>query len=174
MTTLLTIERLRALVRTAVSDVDLQEIIDREDAELVRRYGAHYVDAVTPVVEEVTGNTRNIYVSRGVLSVVSIAESQALGYTPQTLASTQYHVRAAQGRITRLPEGRAWLGAITVTYVPVDDRPLREQVLIDLVRLTLERQAPQAESVAGEYSYTASDWESQRRALYKKLAFPSI
>jgi hypothetical protein len=174
VTTLLTIERLRALVRTSLSDVDLQEIIDREDAELVRRYGAHYVDAVTPVIEEVIGNTRNIFVQRRVLSVVSVTEAQSLGYAAVTLASTHYHLRGDQGRITRLPDGRAWLGTITVTYVPADDRPLREQVLIDLVRLTLERTAMQSESVAGEYSYTAPDWEKQRRALYRKLEFPSI
>jgi hypothetical protein len=30
------------------------------------------------------------------------------------------------------------------------------------------------ENVAGEYSYTAPDWEKQRRRLYKRLEFPSI
>jgi hypothetical protein len=63
-----------------------------------------------------------------------------------TLTSTQYYAYPGQGRITRLSEGTRWGRSVVVTYVPADDRPLRTQVLIELVRQALEQTAMAAES----------------------------
>lgn len=171
---LLTVAALRAQVTTAVDDAELQTIIDREEAEIVARYGAHYVDANTTIVERCDGGGCSIFLKRRVLSVSSITEAQRLGGSTTTLSSTQYYAYPGQGRITRLSEGTRWGRSVVVTYVPADDRPLRIQVLIEIVRQALEQTAMKQESVAGEYAFTAPDWEMQRRRLYKRLEFPSI
>lgn len=170
---LLTVDELRAQVQTGVDDVELQTIIDREEAEIIARYGAH-ADGSSAIVETVDGGSGSLYLKRRVLSITSISERQSLGGAATTLSSTQYHVWAGQARVTRLSEGTRWGRSVTVTYVPADDRPLRTQVVVELVRQALEQTAMKQESVAGEYSFTAPDWESQRRRLMKRLEFPAI
>lgn len=171
---LLTVATLRAQVNTGVDDTKLQTIIDREELEIVSRYGAHYVDGSTTISETVDGGSCSIYLKRRIGTVSSITEAQSLGGATTTLTSTQYVAYAGQGRIVRLSEGTRWGRTVVVTYVPADDRPLRTQVLIELVRQALEQTAMAAESVAGEYSFTAPDWERQRRRLMKRLEFPAI
>ena len=72
----------------------------------------------------------------------------------------------------RLPEGVTWGAVVAVTYTPVDDTSLRTSVLLDLIRLTLDYRGLQSESVAGEDSYTAGDFEARRQALYRRLRGP--
>ena len=77
--------------------------------------------------------------------------------------------------IERLPEDTTWGDRCVVTYKPADDRLKRAQVIIDLVRLVLERTAMKSENVAGEYSYTApDDWERELRKAMKKLTFQAV
>jgi hypothetical protein len=170
---LLSIAECRDKVQTSLSDAKLQVVIDNEEAEIVRRYGANY-DGTTTVTEVVSGGGCDIFLKRPVLSITSITEATSLGATATTLASTAYYLWASQGRITRLAEGTAWSRQVTVVYVPADDSAKRKQVTVELVRLALEQTAMQAESVAGEYSYTAPDWEAKRVRLYKRLEFPTI
>jgi hypothetical protein len=168
---LLTVAELRAIVKTSKSDTQLQQVIDREEAEVVARYGPHYDG--TAITEACDGGTCSLFLKRRIGSVSSVSEAQSLGGTAAALTSTQYAV-ANEGRVIRLSEGTRWGRSVTVSYIPVDDRPLRKQVLIELVRLALEQTAMKSESVAGEYSYQAPDWEAQRRDLYRRLALPNI
>jgi hypothetical protein len=172
--TLLTVATLRAQVQTGMDDTQLAALIEREEAEVIARYGAHYVDGVTPITEECTGDSCSVYLKRRVSSISSITEARQLGGTATTLTTSQYHVWPGQGRLGRLPEGTRWGRTVTVSYVPADDSPLRIQVLIELCRLALEQTAMKGESVAGEYSYQASDWVRERQRLYRRLEFPSI
>jgi hypothetical protein len=172
--TLLDVATLRAQVQTGLDDTQLAALIEREEAEVIARYGAHYTDGMTAISEVCDGSGCTVYLKRRVGSVVSITEAQQLGGTATTLTTSQYHVWPGQGRLGRLPEGTRWGRAVTVSYVPADDRPLRIQVLIELCRLALEQTTMKGESVAGEYSYQAPDWERARQRLYRRLAFPSI
>jgi hypothetical protein len=172
--TLLTVAALRAQVQTGLDDTQLAALIEREEAEVIARYGADYVDGVTPISETPQGGMSNLYLKRRIGSIVSIDEALVLGGSASTLAASQYHVWADQGRITRLPEGTRWGCSVVASYVPQDDRPLRLQVLIELCRLALEQTAMKSESVAGEYAFQAPDWELARKRLYRRLEFPSI
>jgi hypothetical protein len=52
---------------------------------------------------------------------------------------------------------------------------VRAQVIIDLVRIVIERTAMKSESIAGEYSYTAPDnWEAEFRKAMKRLVFKAL
>lgn len=169
---LLSVAELRAVVQTSLDDAQLQGVIDREEAEVITRYGAHYDG--TAITEVCDGGTCSLFLKRRIGSVSSISEASSLGGTQTMLTSTQYYAVAGQGGIIRLAEGTRWGRYVSVSYVPADDSALRRQVLIELVRLALEQTAMKSENVAGEYSYQAPDWEAQRRALYRRLALPNI
>lgn len=157
-----------------LSDANLQAVIDREEAEIIRRFGAHYVDGSTTVSETVPGERLSIYLRRALTSVSSIVEYDYLGDTsPATLTSTDYYTWSAQGRIERLPRGVRWGAAVVVTYVPADDNDLRSQVLIELVRVGAAQNTGQAVSGLG-YSIggnvSAQDWQHARAMQYTRLS----
>ena len=164
------IDEVRNVVSTDLNDVELLGVISREEVELVRRVGAH-TGAVT---ETYPGRRKSIYLSRSIASVTSVSEYLYLGDTaPQTLvANTDYVVWDDQGRIECLT---GCFGAkVVVVYTPDDDRELRKQVLIELVRIALNQSPYSSESVQGvedSYSYTAAkDWQVAREQQYARLS----
>lgn len=155
---LLTIAEVRDLITTDLSDADLVAILDREEAQLVAKLGAHG-DGAASVTEVLSATDGWIFLPRPAASVTSV-DGVTTGLT----------VYGKQGRVYRA--GAA--GDVTVIYVPTDDRAARREALIDLLRLTLQRTALRAESVAGEYSYQAPDWQAERAAIYRRLMFTSV
>ncbi len=165
---LLTLAEARALVKTSLTDPELQAVIGREEDEIIRLYGAHYVDGTTTVSETLEGGGASLFLRRPILSVSSVTEDGA------TRASADYRLWGGQGRIERLPKGAVWGEVITVAYVPQDDNSRRKAALIDLVRLAVERTALKSESIAGEYSYTAPDWDAERAKLLRRAGLARI
>jgi hypothetical protein len=162
---LLTLTEARALVKTSLSDPELQAVINREEDEIARLYGAPYVNATTTVSETLPGGGASLFVRRPLMSVKSVTEDAA------TLAATDYRLWPGQGRLERLPKGAIWGEVITLVYVPQDDNMRRKAVLIDLIRLAVERTALKSESIAGEYSYTAPEWDAERAKALRRLGF---
>lgn len=166
---LLSVAEIRALIPSSLTDEALQAVIDREDAAIVAAYGAHYSAGQTITEAFDSQGFKNLYMARPVASVTTITEA-TVGYTAETLAAADYYLWGRQGRIERLPRSRAWGDVVTVTYAPADDNALRESILVDLVRLALERKALQSESIAGEYSYTTgANWDRERGAILRRL-----
>ncbi len=171
MTTLISPADVRALVATDIEDSDLLTIIEREEAMLVKACGAHE----GPITETIVGGGVSLFVSRPIASISSISERTTLTSDSTTLATTLYYPWASEGRIERMSS--TWGALVSVTYTPVDDRPERKAVLIELVRIALERTAMQREDLRGArdgYSYTAPDWERARKRLYRRLGFMRI
>lgn len=168
---LLSIEEIAALVPSALSIADLQIVLNREEAELVRRCGPHG-DGVAAVTETFELSGSDIYLSRPAVSVSSVAVVAYIGAAPSTLAPSQYYLVPVYGhlRISPFLTGSAF---VTVTYVPKDDRALRRMVLIELVRIALEQTAYKSETLTGTggaaNSYTAPDWFSARETQYGRL-----
>jgi hypothetical protein len=180
---LLTVAELKAQIRTSLTDTQAQAVIDREETEIVRRFGAHYVDGSTTVSETLEGGMKNLYLRRRLTSVTSITEYQTADATTGTLltAVSDYRVWAAQGRIQRMPSTNisgfgvgVWGAIVMLVYVPADDNDLRRTAIIDLCRLALERTALKSESIAGEYSYTAPDWTAARTEILEGLGFRDV
>ncbi len=173
---LLSVAELRAQIQSSLTDAQLQSVIDREEAEVTRLYGAHYVDGATTVSETLEGGMRNLYLRRRLTSVSSVTEYQTSDSTDGTAltAVTDYRVWAAQGRIERMPSGATWGAIVDVVYVPADDNDLRRAAIVDLCRLALERTALKAENIADEYSYTAPEWGEARAEILQRLGFINV
>ena len=166
---LVTVAEARALVNTGLSDGDLQVVIDRIEADITSKVGAPQTDAyATEVVKTLRGEGENLFLPTEIYSVVSIVEDTV------TLTADQYQTWGG-GVIERLPMGSSWGDRVVVTYKPKDDRPVREDVIIDLLRLTLNRTGMKSESIAGEYSYTAFDSsDAEYRKVMKRLMFQAL
>lgn len=159
----------KALINTSMSDENLQTVIDRVEAQITARIGAPQTDAyATEVVKTMRGEGEYLFMPTEIYSVVSIVEDT------NTLTSDQYQTWAG-GVIERLPVDSHWGDRCVVTYKPTDDRLVRAQVIIDLVRIVIERTAMKSESIAGEYSYTAPDnWDAEFRKAMKRLVFKAL
>lgn len=115
---------------------DLQAVIDREEAEIVRRFGANYVDANTTITESVEIKGPSVFLKRAILSVASVTEVTLVNNYQRTLATTDYYAwRDQTGRVQRLLVGNWYGDRIDVVYVPQDDTNLRKLVLIELCRI---------------------------------------
>lgn len=162
---LATVDDVRAVVTTALDDVRLQAIIDREERAMVNRLGAHYVDTSTRESETLAGGGRSLYLRRRLISVYRVTEDGEV----LSQSNGDFRVWEDEGRVERLPAGALWGEVVQVLYVPYDDNEERTAVLIELARAAIERTAMRGESIAGEYSYTAPEWELLRAKLYRSL-----
>lgn len=160
---LITASEARPHVPCALTDAELQGVIDDLEAELIAKLGAHG-DGATAATAIISGSGGDLFLPRPAASVTSIDG------TAWAALGSGFTLLASEGRIT----GARWAGAVTVVYVPADDRPRRRRALINLLRLEVNRTAMRAESVAGEYSATAPDWEEERASVYRRLMYPSI
>lgn len=168
---LVTIAETRAIVTTSLTDSQLQAVIDREEARMVQVCGAHYVDDDTRITETLYGEGGgNLYLKRRLSSVYRVTEDGSV----LSAANGDFRSHLDQGRLERLPSGTSWGAEISAIYVPYDDNDHRAQVLIEMVRLAIERTAMRSENVAGEYSYNAPDWERERARLLRQLIFRAI
>lgn len=169
MTSLVTPAIVKTLVKTSLSDTNLQDVIDRVEAQITERIGEPQTDAMaTTVTKTLRGEGEFLFVPTEIYAVVSITEDG------NALSSDQYQTWAG-GVIERLPSDSHWGDRNVVIYKPADDRKKRTQVIVDLVRLVLERTAMKSESVAGEYTYTApDDWDEQFRKAMRKLYFKPV
>lgn len=182
MTSLVTTAEVNALnAGGGLGDSDLQALIDREEAELVRRFGAHTGSRA----ETLHGGKASIYLKRPIASVESVVESLWLGDSgPQTLTSADYVIWADEGRLERIygtgyvtyNAGYRWGPRVVVTYTPADDSALRKQVLIELVRVGAAQDTGASVSGLG-YSIGGGPadpiaWERARAAVYARLAGP--
>ncbi len=154
----------KALIRTSATDAVLEDVIAREEAFVVRHCGPHYVDASTFATLTLAGGCKNLYLPQRPASVHALTEDDVT-----LVEDTDFRIWPAAARIERLPAGCTWGEVCVVEYLPADDREERKALIIELVRLALERTALQGESVAGEYSYQAPDWETQRMRLVRRL-----
>lgn len=163
-----------------LSDTDLQAVIDWEEAELVRRLGAHYSAGSRTVTRP--GGGESIFLNRAIGSVSAITEYYYLGDPAgSVLPSTLYYVWPDQGRIQRLGDtygGLArWGASVGVTYTPQDDTNLRKQVLIELVRITVSQRVAGKVSGLGysvDRAQKGADWQRDRAEQYNRLSFIGV
>lgn len=171
MTPLVSAETAKKQINTSLPDDDLQEIIDRIESQITARIGAPWTDDSTPssVTKTLRGSGMSLFLPTGIYQVTSIVEDTV------TLETSEYRVWGNGGVIERLPVESNWGTVCVVTYKPMNDRFKRIPVIIDLLRLTLERTAMKSESIASEYNYQAPDnWDAEFRKAMKRLVFKAL
>lgn len=178
--TLLTIGELTARVETPVKAADLQDLLDRIEAEIIEVAGNPYVDAETTISETHAGYGRDLFLARPILSVETVTEySDLTDSTGRELTeNSDFAVWSKEGRLQRLTSAGKWGAKVTVEYVPRDDRGKWKEAEIDLARLYLKRTAMKTESITTERSFsrvfTAPDWEAEKQAIIGRLLFARV
>ena len=139
-----TLNEVRALVETGLSDVDLQAVVDREEGWLASRIGpltGARTETFRPTLPDAP-----IYVPR---------RTDAVAVTDNGLpvpAGDLWFVPAT-GLVRR--SNVPWTGPVAVTYSPTDGDAVKRAV-IELVRGTLAETGSDAETI-GDYSYSRGD-----------------
>ena len=171
-TSVTSIAEVRALVRSRLSDADLQVVIDREEGWLAGRVGpltGSRTDTFTPGL----GDTP-LYLRRR-------AESVVLTDSGRTLAASEFLFTPSTGQIRRIwtpdlqgdPPWRqlylGWQGTVNATYTPADEADVKRAV-IELVRLAVGETGFDSETM-GTYSYTrgASSGRLSRAGLARGI-----
>lgn len=170
MANLVSAETLKVLVKSGLTDAELDAVITRVEAMITDRIGAHQEDAYTvSLTETLRGDGPYLFTKRPIYSVTSITEDET------SLDADDYRVWGGSGEIERLPAECEWGTVCVVVYKPSDQREERTAAIIDLVRLHIERTAMAAESVAGEYAYTApTDWDAEMLKCLRRLSFTAV
>jgi len=167
-------------VGTGMDAETLQDVIDTEEALLIQQAGPHG-DGDLTVTEVVARQGKNVYPSRPFLSIEAVSTAAYPGGTLTELDSADYYAWTGPGYVELYPGGLRYDGCgetVTIEYVPIDDRALRKEVLLGLVRLTIAETQIPAQRVSGMgFSIEGGasiDWGAARRALYRKLGYFSV
>lgn len=144
----------KALVASGLTDVQLQTVIDREEAAVARCIGA-------------LGGTRTVTYRQSdhgtVLRLRRPGRDITVSEAGVTLDASSF---TASGR-TIARTGTYWQAPIAVTYTP-DDAADVTRVVIELVRLAVNQTGFRSEQIAGEYTYQALP-SGEREALIQSL-----
>lgn len=163
---------LQDLVQTDLSTDAIQGVIDREETELLFRFGPHSrIDGTTNpalVTERMEGGQASVFVDRPFDTVVAILVSSNGFIDSAVVNADGYRTFPDEGRIVRISGN--WESEVEVRYFATDLDNVRKSALIDLCRIAIDRQAFRRESIAGEYSYTSPpNWEQERESIYGRL-----
>ncbi len=157
---LVSIAEVRALVRSRLSDTDLQAVIDREEAWLAGRVGL-LSGVRTETYRPGLGDTP-LYLRRRAESVLVTDDGVTL------TADTDYLFSPSTGELRRTAAG-AWSGTVTATWTPTDESAVKRAV-IELVRLAVGETGFDSETI-GDYAYSrgASAGRLSRAGLARSL-----
>ena len=171
MPSLVSIAEVRALVRSRLSDADLQVLIDREESWLAGKIGT--LTGARTETYRPGPDDQPVYLSRRAPSVVVTDDGVTL------VADTDYLFTPSTGMIRRVswvetvPPWRewplAWRGVVTVTSTPSDEAAVK-RAIIELVRGTTSETGMDSETI-GDYSYSrgASAGRVSRASLWRSI-----
>ena len=161
---LVTVAEVQALVSTELADDDLQDVIDREEAELASRIGP-LTGARTETFYP-DHSAERLYLRRPTDSVTVVSDGTTL-----TLGDDDGEYRLLGNGTTLNFNANTWGEVVTAAYTPNDELRVK-RVLIELIRLTATETGYTSERI-GQYSYQKSQTpgaaESTREALIRSL-----
>jgi hypothetical protein len=122
------------LAESALTDAELQRLVDAAYATITGRIGA-----AGSRTELLYGGFRTIALGRRATSITSVSEE--IGTTSTILAADDYRLRPDGYTLERISTGTnprwRWWGLVTVVSTPTDDAAIRDEVAIDLCRLAI-------------------------------------
>jgi hypothetical protein len=157
---LVTVAEVRALVSTDLSDDDLQDVIDREEAELAHRIGpltGARTETFTP-----DHSAHRLYLRRPTNAVTVTSDGEAV-----TLGDDDGEYRLVKHGSALHLNNNTWGGTVTAAYTPNDELRVR-RVLIELIRLTTTETGYVSERI-GQYSYSKAQTPGASQATREAL-----
>lgn len=165
-----TVTRLRGFVATALSDADLQLLLDAALQAIEDEIGP-----AGTASEQLTVHGDLLPLSRRAKSVSSVTENAR--YSPVALAANDYELSDSGRILVRLRTGTnpgwAWRDRVRVRYVP-DDTAIRITTAIALVKLKINHTPGLAAQSIGTWSeqYAANsvwNYEQERQQILAAL-----
>ncbi len=164
MSSLLSVAECRAMINTDLTDEMLLSVIERAETLITNRIGAAQDENNSIIItEKVKGGGEHLFTKVPFLSVETLTEDG------HEVDIDEFEIWPESGMVEKC-DGE-WGDVCLITYKPADMRSERKQAAIDLVRLMLERTAMINENVAGEFSYTAPNWEAAQAKILRRLCF---
>ncbi len=148
------VSEVRALVDTGLDDVNLQDVIDREEGWLAGRIGAltgERTDTYEPGLSD-----SPVYLPRRAESVV---------VSDNAVSVADFRFTASSGMVRRTTG--YWSGPVTVTWTPSDYEAVQRAV-IELVRDTVSETGFESESM-GSYSYSRGNSAVRRLSVVRSI-----
>lgn len=163
----LTVPDLRDHVETDLDDAALARLMASEEEAIVEHAGSatsetQYMDAL---------GHREIRLRRDAASITEAATRIHPDEDETVLSANDYRLEPPR-TLVRLGDGdngdSGWRGRVRVVYVPAVDADLRDRVLIDLVKLSVEYRGLESER-AGDVSQQFGDYTERRRQVLSQL-----
>lgn len=171
------LDRVKTRVETDLSDTELELLIAEAQAEIVRRWGPDR-DTEAPITVTVDGGGAIVDLKRPLDADedVVVVEHQGYGFVSAsedlTLATDDYEIRNGGRTLARLSTGtnssHRWGYRASITYVPADDQPQRDEVVIKLVKLAIQHEEVSSERV-GDTQTSHLDYTEEREKLIGSL-----
>lgn len=170
--------RARERIETDLTDAELTLLIDEANQAVVLAVGSH-ADPGVPIVvsypiRPLIDLPRPIDTAQAI-TVETIAEP---GATPAAVAATTGYEIDNGGRTLRLADvfiGEPWSwhrslhrGRLRITYVPLEDGNKRQEVILALVQLAVQRNGVGSYR-AGDVQITSADYARERERLLASL-----
>ena len=174
-------------VGLALSESDLQDVINDEEAIMVQRFGAHG-DGTTSRTEVARREGGSVFLQRTPVSITSVTQADYPGGAAAAIVTTdRYTWLNGEARIELYPASTPYAAQyddgklITVVYVPIDDRALRRAVLLELVRVATEQPIGSTGGKVSGLGFSVDaggssgvDMDAARARAYRKLSFFSV
>ncbi len=170
--------RLKGRVETDILDVELQNMIDAEIAEINDRFGD--IVEIT-ILEEgrrhFIGLHRRIDESQTIAIVEINPANTGAAANRTTMAADDYRITNGGRTIQRLIDGTngkdLWSPLVEFTYTPVSDQTRRDETVIKLVQLSLTYHGLDKQESVGDFSrtgsVTADAYDKEREVLINRL-----
>lgn len=163
----MTVNEMRDHVETDLVDSALTRIINAEDKVIDKRLGE-----LTSISETyLASGLEFLFTKRPIGSITSITERRVETGDAVVLNADDYRQLGSR-RLRRLTTGTNsatfWGEEVVIAYDPVDRQEIRDRVLIDLVKLTVEFRGLDKETV-GDWSSEQQKYQDRRNEVMTDL-----
>ncbi len=166
------LDRVRDRIETDLDDGEVQLLIDEANQDIISRFGPHANPAAPITVTVDASRRRSIDIIRPIDTAHPVVISETRYGDTAELVDADYRVLNGGRTLQRVMEGLssyAWGETVDVTYTPVADGNQRQEVIIGLVQLAVERLGVKSRK-AGDLTTEFVDYSAEREKLLKSLA----
>lgn len=181
------LDRVNLRVEHDLDDAEVQLLVDEANLAIVDRFGPHANPSAPITVQLDSDGRRTLDLIRPIDTTHPVVVVDTPRWDPDgavTLVDADYQISnggrtlvrrgwpgaTSSSGITLDRDGRRAFGdSVSITYVPVDDGNQRQEVIIGLVQLAIERRGVKRRK-AGDLETDSSDYTAEREKLLASLS----